>query len=1291
MKKKYFYWLFLLLVVQLGMFNNMCEAKITDGGQKIDLPSPQNNYGNINYNLLNDEIANKLLTKEEPLKFLNNLVTLNQGKVIIFKNYQDMILETGGVSSVSTGASNDVTYYLKNGGVNVQTGEVLNAKIRFYTSDGSPLNLTYNPNNPVSSISYPANWYVKAPIVWMELSVLKDTDQVVDNLNWLISSQVLIANEVFIVNNSDSPVLFNLERFSIPGAESEPASGATMSSDGYIIMGGTGSVGSYNPNIMHGNTGWSGGAIFENRSSIKFGIGASSYVQENSPFIPTWHVGFRKPGTTDTYINESKTLLELTNMGDSYTPASPHSVGIMFSALIPKKVIQYTSIDPVTNEKVLITPDTPVDTTPSSPIANKNFTVPKEGPKIPGYRFSQLKINGKLNLTGEDKFNFGYTYIEYQYVKTSTIKIDYCDEDGNKIADSEQLTGDVGTSYNLSDFTKYIAGYRLVAGPNNKGTFPDKDTTLTYHYKKINFCFKLERTKEELSLVKLILDGPLDGAYRSIDIDVPKHVTIDRVPTIWKRLSDEEDALTTRYRFNMGSANKKVDIKTFLETITFKIDDNHVDKPGELKISLREEAQLPNSSKQKRKEKSAVSYSTVIEPGDFNLTAKNRWDDQAEVNYVQLDWDKQANLSNDGYKLFQSIDGTNWKQRATKFNKAIKVLNIYPDLPASNTLKTWMDGLNLTDKDGNNLIQVTSVSISNYNINPDKYLYNSETGEYQYSVLMFGSWDYNRSLDLNELSYNATEKFYKTGRGILFGHDTVVYVEKNSKLQNPNFMKFASKMGIGPVGKGEYGSSGIKIINDGYLMKFPFEMKNGQKLKVPVTHSINPILKKYNNKWIEFTSGTPGTNFEHIYDTPEETNNWYLITENNIGMIQTGHSNGASTIDERKIIANTLYNLAQVTMTNSGTDYSVKDDVSPQMTTIERDMDNQIVVDGKDIGKKYQYYVEANTKDKGLLKSDVVEEEVISNLKGYIYILDDVPTTVPPVVKDEYGKVTNINAPVINPEVSTQSIIKGVTNKSQWLHILPIDRANNVGKVKHIQIEEIPYEKTPAIISCLGIIPQKIYVRGVDTFDLPLLQGNQVIETKLQVGQDVIVNPLEIPNYEFIHLLDASNKEVTTKNFTISGTKQDIDAVYRRLSIKVHLRQEVLSPNKTVVIPKQGYLSITHRDLMTGDKFNRLTVPVNSTDESNGVYTTYDIEITDDLTLMDIKTIVPMYYDLVGYVTTTTSQEHNSANAQPTFTPIDVKDHQEIWVTTYVKPNVTDSAFYGWGYNQNIPYTVHKP
>ena len=93
------------------------------------------------------------------------------------------------------------------------------------------------------------------------------------------------------------------------------------------------------------------------------------------------------------------------------------------------------------------------------------------------------------------------------------------------------------------------------------------------------------------------------------------------------------------------------------------------------------------------------------------------------------------------------------------------------------------------------------------------------------------------------------------------------------------------------------------------------------------------------NTWMEFT-GTEEydklnlgylkkENLQNAPKGPEYNYKYYLTTWNNTAMIQTGHSNGESTEDERKVLANTLFYLKQLTKKTEVLDNSARDIAGP--------------------------------------------------------------------------------------------------------------------------------------------------------------------------------------------------------------------------------------------------------------------------------------------------------------------------------------------------------------------------
>lgn len=486
-----------------------------------------------------------------------------------------------------------------------------------------------------------------------------------------------------------------------------------------------------------------------------------------------------------------------------------------------------------------------------------------------------------------------------------------------------------------------------------------------------------------------------------------------------------------------------------------------------------------------KKDIEKIEASTVVTTGDFRLTANNKWDNTAKRNYAQLDWDNIPNLTQSGYKLYQSEDGSNWENRSLSYGKSIKVLNVYPDIVNSNTLKGWMDGLNLKADDGTtNLIQVTPITLTEFNSDPNNYLKNAQ-GNYQYDVIMFGSWDENYRKILNQDGYNATKTFLDSGRGVLFGHDTIAQNNSHKPLGTDHFLEFRDALGIGiPESQktgGTYwetawtamtGSAKIKIINDNYLMKYPFELQNQLVLNIPYSHSLELSDKNVGITWAEFTEISGSGSLDNpIYDDGIWRSGWYLKTNNNVAMIQTGHSNSRSSEEERKILANTLYNLAQVSVDNNATDYSVLDDKSPEkpnaIIRCGRDDTLNIKLDAKDKGKEYQFYVEADTRDNGLQTSDVVKEDIVSNIAGYFYEVTDSPTTNLETrvesLKDEYGRIDPSEydfyvAPdddSVDYETAVLTTISEKNTSEKYVHVLAVDRANNISAVSSKQIKDL--------------------------------------------------------------------------------------------------------------------------------------------------------------------------------------------------------------------------------------------
>ena len=110
---------------------------------------------------------------------------------------------------------------------------------------------------------------------------------------------------------------------------------------------------------------------------------------------------------------------------------------------------------------------------------NDNYeTVAKD---ITGYTLSQLPENAV------GKFEIDPVEVTYVYeTKKGIAIVDYTDLEGNKIAESKILTGDIGTSFEPEVIE--IEGYELydITNDHHDSIFKEEDTVITFKYKKVD-------------------------------------------------------------------------------------------------------------------------------------------------------------------------------------------------------------------------------------------------------------------------------------------------------------------------------------------------------------------------------------------------------------------------------------------------------------------------------------------------------------------------------------------------------------------------------------------------------------------------------------------------------------------------------------------------------------------------------------------------------------------------------------------------------------------------------------
>ena len=226
------------------------------------------------------------------------------------------------------------------------------------------------------------------------------------------------------------------------------------------------------------------------------------------------------------------------------------------------------------------------------------------------------------------------------------------------------------------------------------------------------------------------------------------------------------------------------------------------------------------------------------------------------------------------------------------------------------------------------------------------------------------------------------------------------------------------------------------------------------------------------NTWLEFVDGQLSVSQNGVTKDasvlPNDANHkYYLTTWNNTAMIQTGHSNGESTEDERKVLANTLFYLKQLTKKIEVLDNSARDIADPNKpsnitTTIDEHNSTSVKFRRpEDNGSTYEYYV------KGLdgsreFTSDTKSATITTGVKKYKYIVDENPTSSKDLIS-EAGTEYESNGE--NEEIGIGNIVYN-DNRAKYIHIYAIDGAGNTSEVhtQKLEFEEQEIEVNKRII-----------------------------------------------------------------------------------------------------------------------------------------------------------------------------------------------------------------------------------
>lgn len=283
-------------------------------------------------------------------------------------------------------------------------------------------------------------------------------------------------------------------------------------------------------------------------------------------------------------------------------------------------------------------------------------------------------------------------------------------------------------------------------------------------------------------------------------------------------------------------------------------------------------------------EVNAAQYPGQIGSGGLDITLTPN---ATGYGQMYIEWKSQGyNYFDKYFRVFRRSEGGEYETVQIDYTQvtSVRCLQIYPIQAAAGQMKSWVVNTGY----GKGIIQVDSVSIDQFNRNPQGYLQDSQ-GNWKYDVLFFGTWDSNNGKDLTSQSSSWTRKFIEAGRGVIFGHDTI------RQDWQQQFNQLAHYAGIGLQQPDYTKYNKVIVMKTGLFTTYPnYIGTTGTVLTIPTAHNVGQVV-------------TTGTSWLKFYKGNYNNANQYLTTYNNCAMIQTGHSSGQATSDEQKILQNLIF------------------------------------------------------------------------------------------------------------------------------------------------------------------------------------------------------------------------------------------------------------------------------------------------------------------------------------------------------------------------------------------------
>ena len=388
---------------------------------------------------------------------------------------------------------------------------------------------------------------------------------------------------------------------------------------------------------------------------------------------------------------------------------------------------------------------------------------------------------------------------------------------------------------------------------------------------------------------------------------------------------------------------------------------------------------------------------------------------------------------------------------------------IYPDKPENTTQVFTNYGENIVIN-GSQSIMVDIMTVTELEANVTKI--------WDYDMVVFGTWDRAGACDEYIQTKNfpnirlvaELNKYLDSRYSVIASHDSIGHFSGNAYGLGLLKDRFAVKVGGRPEYAKEcdldasgnpmlynwkFGSTVVDVVKRGQVVDYPWNL-SGRELHIPLTHTYGNIAM--GDIWMvlrppENHTAAGNTLFQYnLTGWPVGCDIAYLSTRNNTAMIQTGHSNCASTDDERKVWANLIYSLKQRTRKKSRFDHSCIDEDEPDPPTCSclRYETGFLNMQCSSVDKvnMYKYRVEAyNAQNQLIGESDDREIDLTGDVARYVYHIDNNPA----IEKDRLveKQTFSLNGTIWDRYVD-----------GQYVHIAAVDTSENVSPVVTFRVTD---------------------------------------------------------------------------------------------------------------------------------------------------------------------------------------------------------------------------------------------